>query len=74
VELRCQGNVLFGVVSEGSSGTIEVACKGRWCGKVAGNVVLHTFDLSSGKVLNTKKFRAAEAAFNNEKEAQAQCL
>ena len=57
MELRCDtGKVLFGNVSEGATGTIDVSCRGKWCGKAPGVVVVHRFDLATGEVIKTEKF------------------
>lgn len=64
IELRCLGNVLFGVVSKDARGTIEVKCRGKWCGHQAGVVVLHTFNLETGKVEGTEKYNDPNSVFN----------
>lgn len=60
MQLRCEGNVLHGLVVEDEDikpqGTIEFRCKSRFCGKRAGNVVLHRFDLSTGEY-HTRTYR-----------------
>lgn len=57
--LRCLGNVLHGiVVDEGDTkpqGIIEFRCKSKFCGRTAGVVVLHRFDLSTGE-LHTRQY------------------
>jgi hypothetical protein len=54
IELRCQGSLLgkFDPVKL----QIEVACRRRCCGKRPGVVVLHTIDLTSGEVVDTKSY------------------
>ena len=53
-ELRC-GNTMHGILREGRY--LEVKCKRRPCGAKPGVVVLHTFDLTTGILTDTKKFR-----------------
>lgn len=74
MELRCPANVLFGIVSDGASGTIEVACKGKWCGKRPGVAVRHRFDLSTGKIVDTSRFQDPEAIFQKASKEQRKCL
>lgn len=50
-ELRCSGNKLHAIVIEDQSepsGVIEISCDSRFCGKKAGVVILHRFNLSTG--------------------------
>lgn len=54
-ELRC-GGTMHGILSDDGT-ELEVKCKRRSCGKVSGVVVLHTFDLKTGKLLRTSRFR-----------------
>lgn len=53
IELRCDGT-LHGRLSEGR--WLEVKCKRKICGSRPGNVVLHTIDIESGKVVKTQVF------------------
>ncbi len=53
-ELRCGNGILFGVV-EGKF--LEVSCRSARCGKEAGVIVIHRFDLRSRELVGTKKFR-----------------
>jgi hypothetical protein len=62
MELRCANGILHGVVFDGS---IEVSCKSRRCGKVPGVIVLHTFDLRTGKLLSTRLFKNPEERGEN---------
>lgn len=58
-ELRCRSK-LQGIIKEKPCGTrvLEVRCKDKWCAdRRAGEVVLHEFDLESGKLVNTKRYR-----------------
>lgn len=54
VELRCDG-MLYGILSDDGT-TVEVKCKRRKCGAQPGTVVLHTIDLTTGKVIATRRF------------------
>ncbi len=54
MELRCGGTMHGRVDVEHL--TLEVKCKRRKCGVQPGVVVLHTFDLQTGELLDTKKF------------------
>ena len=56
MELRCP-NKLHAIASAGSQGHLEVACHSRWCGKLAGVVVIHRFDLSDGSLVTTRRFK-----------------
>lgn len=64
-ELRCAGNKLYGiVVDEATTGTLEVRCTSRFCGKQEGVVVLHRFDLSNGKYV-TKRYKELTRGYVN---------
>ena len=54
IELRCNGT-LHGIVDTANM-TIEVKCKRRTCGAASGVVVLHTISLTTGEVVETKRF------------------
>lgn len=53
MELRCGSKILHGI-TEGD--TIEVTCRSKWCGKAPGVVVLHTFNIHTGELVETRKF------------------
>lgn len=53
VDLRCEGT-LHGRLTDNR--WLEVKCKRRQCGYRKGIVVLHTIDLHTGKVTQTKEF------------------
>lgn len=57
MDIRCSNKLHARMVEDGS-GVIEVACDSRWCGKKSGVVVLHRFDLTTGQLLETLKFRS----------------
>lgn len=54
MELRCDNGILFGIV-EGR--VLEVKCRSRRCGHEAGSVVIHRFDLTTGNLQGTLKFK-----------------
>jgi len=54
IELRCMGT-MHGILSDDLT-SIEVKCKRRSCGAFPGIIILHTFDLETGKLLKTKKY------------------
>lgn len=51
VDLRC-GTTLHGRLTD--ERWLEVKCKRRACGYVKGTVVLHTIDITTGKVIQTE--------------------
>ena len=53
-ELRC-GGTMHGILSEDHK-HLEVKCKTRKCGAWPGVVVIHTFDLSTGKLVKTERY------------------
>lgn len=56
-EFRCD-HLMHGVL--GADGRFEVKCRSNKCGARSGVVVLHYFDVSTGRLLETKKFRDAD--------------
>ncbi len=58
-QLRCKGK-LQGIMKEFPDGKklLEVRCKEKWCAdRVAGLIVLHYFNVETGELDHTKKFR-----------------
>lgn len=53
MQLRCDHRI-HGIVRE--ENRLEVKCTRRACGVVSGVVVLHYFDLTTGELVDTKKF------------------
>lgn len=53
-ELRC-GGTMHGKLDI-VDGKLEVKCGRRSCGAKRGVVVLHTFDLSTGEMVGTRRF------------------
>jgi len=56
MELRCPAKK-HGEVLTPASGILEVSCDSRFCGKVAGVTVRHQFDLASGDLTETRKYK-----------------
>lgn len=54
IELRC-GNTMHGKLDV-VDGQLEVKCGRRSCGAKRGVVVLHTFNLATGKLVRTDRF------------------
>ena len=44
------------MITEGS-GLLEIKCDSRFCGAKPGIVVLHRFDLATGDVVETQRYR-----------------
>lgn len=53
-EIRCDFK-LHGILI--SDGVLEVKCSSALCGKKPGVVVLHRFDVHTGNLIETKKFK-----------------
>jgi hypothetical protein len=59
MELRCGNGILHGImVVDGS--ILEVPCRSARCGKAAGVVVLHRFNIHTGKLVETLRFSEPE--------------
>jgi hypothetical protein len=56
-ELRCASRV-HGVIVQPD--VLEVRCHSRFCGKRAGVVILHRFEISTGKLLGTREYKTIE--------------
>jgi hypothetical protein len=54
IELRCDKR-LHGVLTEG--GLLDVSCRSALCGHRDGIVVIHSFDVDTGELIATKKYR-----------------
>jgi len=57
VELRCASRMHGEMVRPG---VLEVRCHSRFCGKRAGVVILHWFDLETGKLIDTKEYKTVQ--------------
>lgn len=53
-ELRCDYK-LHGIIVE--EGVMEVRCGSEFCGSKGGVVVLHRFDVATGELIDTKRFK-----------------
>lgn len=58
-ELRCHTKLHAIVVG---LDMVEIACRSRRCGWEAGRVILHRFEISTGKLLDTKEYKTIEVA------------
>lgn len=56
-ELRCFAK-LHGIVV--APGVLEVSCNSNRCGWERGKVVLHRFDVETGKLLETREYKTIE--------------
>ena len=63
MDIRCERGHLHAIILP--NGQLEVSCRSRFCGAGRGVVVLHRFDLSTGEVVETKRYRDP---FDNKKE------
>jgi hypothetical protein len=54
VELRCENQILFGYLDDG---VVKVKCRSARCGAQKGAVIIHRFDVHSGILLSTLKFK-----------------
>lgn len=54
MDVRC-GSKLHGRLIEG--GLFEVACGSAFCGKGPGVVVIHRFNIQTGELVETRKFK-----------------
>lgn len=52
--LRCAGKTIHGRMLDDH--TLEVKCKRRACGVRPGVIVLHSFDIRTGEITETRKF------------------
>jgi hypothetical protein len=60
VDLRCP-NKKHGVVlvpSSNEDAVVEIQCRSRWCGAMPGVIVLHRFSVSTGDLVETRKYRS----------------
>jgi hypothetical protein len=67
--LRCPSR-LHGLVEDGR---LEVKCRSKHCGASADVIVLHYFDIFTGELIETRKFREPQAALLAQKEETAPC-
>ena len=62
-ELRCGGTMHGKLDTE--SGRLEVKCRRLGCGARKGVVVFHTFDVVTGLMVGTRKFRDPSGGNNH---------
>lgn len=55
-DLRCDSKKHAVLIEEADSGTLEVKCDSRFCGAKPGAIVLHQFDLKTGKLQDTHRY------------------
>lgn len=53
MDVRCQAGKLHAVLGDG---WIEIRCHNKWCGHRPGTVVIHRFDVTTGELIQTKKY------------------
>ena len=53
-DLRCNNSILFGFVDDN---VLEVKCRSSRCGAGKGVVVLHRFDIATGRLLSTNRYK-----------------
>lgn len=56
VELRCDNGIKFGELFPDRE-VVEVKCRSARCGAGRSVIVIHSFDLSTGKMVGTDIFR-----------------
>jgi hypothetical protein len=58
MDLRCESKKHAEIFEEPMhKGLLEVKCDSRFCGAGPGRVVLHRFDLETGFLVNTRRFK-----------------
>lgn len=56
VELRCANGIKFGELFPDRE-VVEVKCRSARCGAGPGVIVIHSFDLITGRMVGTETFR-----------------
>jgi len=56
VDLRCDNGIKFGELFPDDD-VLEVKCRSSRCGAAPGAIVIHSFDLSTGKMVGTEIYR-----------------
>lgn len=56
MDLRCENGIKFGELFV-EERLLDVKCRSSRCGAERGVVVIHRFDLGSGNLLATKRFK-----------------
>lgn len=62
-QLRCQPNTLHGILVDGQ---LEVKCRDKLCGYQRGITILHYFDVITGEMIKTSRFRDPSARKSSE--------
>lgn len=65
-ELTCASGRLLGVIDDKF---VEIACRSTKCGKRPGVVVIHRFDIASGKCVSTRRYTEAQETLTLKGEA-----
>uniref|UniRef100_A0AAU6R661 Uncharacterized protein n=1 Tax=Micrococcus phage Kurnik TaxID=3092208 RepID=A0AAU6R661_9CAUD len=60
-ELRCAAKKHGELIIPGS-GILEVSCNSTFCGKRSGVVILHRFDLATGELVDTNRYKEIGAS------------
>lgn len=55
IELRCNNGIKYGELFP-EDGVLEIKCRSTRCGAKAGVVVVHGFDVQTGKLLGTQRY------------------
>lgn len=63
IELNCDHRLHARLFPE--EGFVEVSCRSRFCGKKPGVVVLHRFDIKTGELRETLKFKNTPKEVSN---------
>lgn len=53
MDIRCDGNKLHAQIVDGF---LEVRCRSQFCGYKSGVIIIHRFDLVSGKLVKTDPY------------------
>ena len=56
IELRCENGIKFGELFPDTE-VLEVKCRSGRCGAAPGVIVIHSFDLGTGKMVATDVYR-----------------
>lgn len=58
MDLRCESKKHAEILEEPApQGTLEIKCDSRFCGAGPRQVVLHRFDLETGLMVDTRRFK-----------------
>jgi fructose 1,6-bisphosphatase len=65
IELRCENGIKFGELFPVDE-ILEVKCRSTRCGAAPGLIVIHGFDVRTGKLVGTETFRDPAATQRRE--------